>query len=347
MSFTIKVIFLGLIGFVPSSEGKKNISALLVDPIRAVDPWKHTPVQEHLPMVFLLHGHCDESGGGSCYRISPRRAEDAKRLRLDRILQQRPGLLWMLEDEDLDISGDEDERLKLRNSLLRFIWKVSPRFDLQSKDFSWVPRLNELTSGRGQIREGCRHGDARCAIHAHFRIQGGAAGACHMFHDSEDPEKPQVKIFNYSTANGQPPLRRAVADAMQVEFEESGGSVILRSRILPGGEGGGVAWAKLTPDSAGKLTLVVANLSELQDGEAEHDGYTPSHSDAFFDLLADPEVPRPTRQLDEKEEVNVDPGPCEEEMSEIASLFLGDDSKRELPHTVTACDGASYPKPRQ
>jgi len=251
----------------------------------------------------------------------------------------------MLEDEDLDISGDQDEKLKLRNSLLRFIWKTAPRFDRQSNDFSWVPRMNELTRGHGQIREACRQVDGRCPLHAHFRIQGGTAGVCHMFHDSEDPKDPQVKIFNYSTPNGERFLRRAVADAMQVEFEEPSGSVILRSKILPGGEGGRTAWAELTTDTTGKLTLVVANLSVLQDGETHHQDCAPSHSDAFFELLADPEVPRPTRILDE-EEVNVDPGACEEEMSDIARLFLAG-SKRELPHTVTACDGIRFPKPGQ
>jgi len=352
MVTTIKVIFLGLIGFVPGPE-EQDMAALLVNPAGAQCDKIRCHASEHLAMVVLLHGKCDPHFG-TCYRIQDLKGR-AEALHLDDILHPQegddvPGLVWLLKDEDLDISGDEDERLNFRNPMLAFTQGKAPRSSGQSSYFAWVPSMDELTSGHGQINANCRQANPYCPIDARFRLQGGEAGACHMFHDPEKSlsDKRDVRLFDYLIPGEQSVQQRAVADAAQIEFHEAGKYVILESESLPG-RGDARVKALLKPDDYGRLTLIVANLPEcpaLED-EGHYRQYddSPPHSDIFFQLLDDP-APPPIRVLNSKERRRVDPGSCEKDIEKFATIFART-CKREFPHTITACDGTRFPKPGQ
>lgn len=343
---TVRVIFLGLIGFVPSPEGAKDLAALLVDSVQAQPHEMACPMEPHVPFVFLLHGKCED--GGRCRRIIGSRARQSARVTglLHGFRQRKPeGLLWILRTEDLEISGDEDEELDLRNPFLSFLQGNAPGSTRETSYFSWVPSMKRLAKGHAQLRADCRRADPTCPLSARFRIDGGATGACHLFHDPKpsDGTRREVRIFAY-TRPDQSQFRQAVADAVMVEFEESGNYVALRSQGLPGRCRPMVS-VRLFPDDEGKVTLIVGNLVPPHaavplNGE---EGYLQPHSDVLFNLLAD-RVARPVR-MPYSETRLIEPGACEEEMVELSHL-LARPSFLEYPHAVTACDGISFPKPK-
>lgn len=337
-TITVRLIFWGLVGFVPDLDGTRSLTALLVDPARTQIQEKTCSFPPHYSVVYLLDGECE----GDCRKVPPNREPDAALMGFD---QQGPGkrlpLAWLLDQEELGISGEEDERLKLQKPWLSFLHRKAPRSDRQVSHFSWVQSMNRLTGGNGRVLDDCLGASTNCPLQARFRLQGGEASACHLFHERENSSGPErnVQIFEYQTANGRNP-KRVAADAALVEFEQEGDSVILESQGLPE-RNRSRATARLIPNKDRIITLVVANLPEgPRNGELHHhrDCSRP-HSDALLDLLKK----RPSRLPNRKPAgtVRLNPGACEKEAAVLADLLSG--ASGEIPHSTTSCDGASYP----
>ena len=166
--------------------------------------------------------------------------------------------------------------------------------------------------------------------------------ACHLFHDVEDSdeEKRNIRIFNYVTTDGKH-FQSAVADAVQIAFKEEEDKVELRSKPLGYRYWRYTAWLK---PERGEVTLVVVNLPRRHGRTAHSDeSYPRTHSDVFFNLLKESDGPRSVRILAD-ERRRVEPGSCEDEISELDKLVIA--GIRELPHSVTACDGTRFPKPQ-
>lgn len=366
MSVTVKVIFLGLIGFVPSPEGQDDMAALLVNPTQAEKSYPaECPTPEHISMVALLHGRCD-SAPDVCYRITDELRVQAIRMGLGGFLNQFPqllnsekealghvnepyGLVWFLNEEDLNLVGDEEEDLDIRNTLAALVVGTAPKSAGQSSYFSWVPSMKKLTGGQGEVKADCLHANKRCPLHARFLIEGGDVGACHMYHDASNSPgvERDVRIFEYLIPGKRFIEQRAVADAVQVEFHQKDHWIDLKSEKLPERTPQQRVEARLRPDDQGRLTLVVANLppcpTNANPAALSRHGCHHAHSDVLFQLLENDRVPRPIRVMNE-ERRRVDPGPCEEEMEQFENPFAST-CLLEYPHSITACDGTRFPKP--
>jgi hypothetical protein len=232
--------------------------------------------------------------------------------------------------------------LDLGNPLAALIQGAAPKSAGQSAHFSWVPSMNDLTKGQGQLKYDCLQANKKCPLYARFRIQGGDVDACHMFHDTSNSPgvERDVRIFDYLIPGRRFIEQRAVADAVQVEFHENSHSVTLTSKNLPERDPHDVE-AVLRPDDRGRITLIVANLPRCT--TSPNHGCHRAHSDVLFHLLEDDRLPRPIRVMNE-ERRRVDPGSCEKEIEEFEIPFVGG-CILEYPHSVTACDGTRFPKP--
>jgi hypothetical protein len=257
----------------------------------------------------------------------------------------------MLRKEDLEISGDEDEELDIQKRFLGFLPMKAPSSMGQTSYFSWVPRMARLVEGSAQLRNDCRRGSPTCPLHARFRIDGGAAGACHLFHDLKPAmgAKRNVRVFTYSIPERMD-FKQAVADAVMVKFQENEPYVTLRSQGLPG-QCRPMVSVKLAPDDEGRVTLIVGNLVSPRAASFHaNESYTHPHSDVFFSLLTE-QVARPIRNPVPESRM-VEPGACEREVVELTRLLApgirdwNGPGIREYPHAVTACDGISFPKPK-
>jgi hypothetical protein len=263
-------------------------------------------------------------------------------------------LRWLLRREDLELVGDEEKRMKLRKPFLSFLRGVAPRSPRQARYFSWLQNMDTFTGGLGKVQPECVNDQEGCSLNGRFKLQGGMAGSCHLVHDAEpkcsrDSDR-SLRIFDYEIKGRRRPFRSVVADAVSVDIEIKGDSVLLQSKELPGQQGPGprTGWAKLRPDDKGKLTLVVVNFppqTSLNEAEAEHshiDGCPAGpHSNILFDLLAAGRE-RTVQRTVEKKTRRGDPGSCEQEADELARLLT---NSSEVPHSTSACDGAGFRPP--
>src|SRR5688572_21254803 len=109
-TITVRLIFWGLVGFVPDLDGQRSLTALLVDPARTQVQQGTCPLPTHFSVVYLLDGNCVE--GGDCKRIPQGKGfqADLMGFNLDLGPDKPLQLAWMLDQEELEISGEEDER---------------------------------------------------------------------------------------------------------------------------------------------------------------------------------------------------------------------------------------------
>jgi hypothetical protein len=345
-SITVRVIFWGLMAFVPNDQSERGLTALLVDPRPPIT--RPGPIPEHIPVVYLLEGNCTPQdqcfrGGGVATELGP----------------IKPQLVWRIAGEDLEIFGEEhrvkfhkDKRQRNNGSLLQ-----APRWRWQINDFSWVSSMETLTWGHGIAREDCLNLRETCPVHSRFRVRGGTAESCHLYHRPDDHpknSKRDVPIFNYLPATN-PPLRQAVADAFKVEFDVEGDHVELRAWALPHGTRQQLfkAAAQLRPSRNSRtITLIVVNAARQQEDDSHHNmALAPRpHSDFLYDLLARQPVPRLLRDEKYYTITRIRPGSCEAEVSALAQPKYDDSpgialdrfDARSLPHSPTLCDGAVY-----
>lgn len=356
MSITVRLIFMGLIGFAPHDDGRQGMTALFLDTARMQSPSAQCPVPSHIPVVYMLDGKCT----GECERVPHGREDDADSMGFNN--PNHPlQLAWLLDKEDLEISQVDQDAVRLaRPFFFQGRRRLAPRRSGQTSYFSWVPDMQQLTGGYGKVREDCLGDQGTCPLTARFKLTGGEASTCHLFHDLDDQPSPDgkstVRVFDYTIEEDgatRVVSKQAVADAVLVEFEVEGDRVTLDSWELPMGQGQQAkkGTAHLWPaENSRTLTLIVAYLPSLGsihpqipqvegvEGEAHHDaGCEQSHAEVLFDLLAREQSPRPVRTLNEKETMRVSPGSCEPEVLRIAALLQG-----EPPHSTTACSGTRF-----
>lgn len=347
MSITVRVIFWGLIGFVPNPEGQKGLTALLVDTAQAQRDdavEEKCKIQDHLSAVYLFDGTCE---GEDCTRP---RGVDNDAIAMGLRSEANPLQLgWLLDHEDLKLVGDETKKMSFHNPFMGFSSKIAPASERQAQSFFWVPSLATLAEEAGVVRKECIEGKPPCPLNARFTLQGGEAGACHLIHQTgitARDRKRYVRIFDYDLP-GRQKFQRAVADAVLVTLTFKGDSVLLVSQSLQGHDGS-PAQARLWPDAHGTVTLVVAHFPRnARLNEATHLAHTscvPPHSDILLRLLSTGPKTKGIRRADSGKVKRLDPGSCEAEAISLAKLFK--DSSPEVPHATTACDGIKYPQGR-
>jgi hypothetical protein len=313
-------------------------------------------VPEHVPIVYLYQGTCDDkSRPGDCTWV-PKEYEGDVATKLGEV---EPGLRWLPQNADIEIFGEE-KKVKLNNTGRERMFggeREAPTSAGQTADFRWVPSMDALTGGHGRVRDDCLYWVGDCPISARFKVRGGEAKTCHLFHfpeENQQGESRMVVVFEYKTKDREPAIVRtqAVADAVQVEFEVEGKYVELRAWEFPTASGQQrlKKAVKLLPDNHHRVTLIVSNGPRHWEKEEDYCG--PTHQDVLFDLLARERASHLTRAKTRCEPVS--PGSCEAEITALAQAefkrasskharFVAKEDRREVPHATTVCDGASYP----
>ncbi|HSK80697.1 MAG TPA: hypothetical protein VLQ45_29855 [Thermoanaerobaculia bacterium] len=352
-SFTVQLIFFGLIGFVPNEGGQNGMTALMVDPA-SLGISKCRP--KHKQLVLLLDGECTPE------------QECLERADTDRLQLQ-----WELDKEDLEIFGNQRQiefRLRGKQSIFGND-KELPSYDWQAASYSWVPSIDLLTGGYGHVREAfVRDGRPKPPVQARFTVRGGQTSACHLIHEPvkySDPQEEDRKVvlFHYDNLVNRSCFQQAVADGVKVEFEVEGSFMNLYSwSFTPSHEHRNKQQelkrsVRLSPSpGSDTVTLIVANVPryphrnhDYQRGE-DDDQQCPPHSDIFFDLLAREPPVRPTRRATNITR-SVNPGSCEDELTALIDLLgpraegplksLADAIHPRALHSRTFCDGMGYP----
>lgn len=209
MVFTLRIVFYGLIAFVPNSQ-ELGLTALILDSKRAA-------THEHAPKLWLIEGCYEKGGVNRC----PNRKDidelaDLKRKEIS-ILNLPSGKMIGLELPSEEVVGFPCYR---------------------DSSLKWIPQMESVEAAAGQVARECLEPETRsCRIAARFKVHGrGQAHACHFLHETMKipPYYDVLHSFNFSSVGDplSPRSARAIADALEVDFEISGFFVTLRLKSL-------------------------------------------------------------------------------------------------------------------
>jgi hypothetical protein len=275
-SFTLRIIFYGLIAFSPNADDSGTL-ALLVDGRAAcmeLEPSADCSGSAHLPMIFLLDGDCVD---GDCVR-----GISGKGLPFN--------LLWVLERERVHIEGLTSTPGPASSDPPD---ESFPSSSGTARHRGWQARMSRLGFA---VKPDCRRGDASCALSATFAIPGSDSDriTCHLFHApmSEKCEDLQLEVKEFEfrepdCGEGQADTyRQALADATMTEVDVTSSSIELATGNLT--DGSGSHSATIRPIQVGNewvVTLVVGNFGLLaEDDEAVLESGIVHHFELFYAL---------------------------------------------------------------
>lgn len=337
MPITVEVIFWGLIGLTPGPATDPTMYALLAE---------HPG---HAPRVWLLEGECS----GNCEREPATLARQVGGAGLPRPVDTMGDarffpLRWWLDEEHLQLVGGPSGVQAVRDA--RPAGQRFPANAAQSRDLSWIPHLEMLTSGLGEVRGSCLGTAADCPISARFHIQGGELTACHLLHE----ENARLELFHFQDTSGDPVrgFDQAVADAALLRFQIPASQIVLESWNFSRSTRN--ASAVLTPRvPEGTVRLLIGNWPSPYPQETPQPEPHPGHFRAFYGLLPRRPAEQPVRARGPMRRFETGhPGLCEvpliefeedlEECEAADATGLRSEraklGKKVIPHLSTECD---------
>jgi hypothetical protein len=322
VTFTVKVIFWGLIALAPLKQGNE-IMALLANG------------GDHIAQVYLLKGRCT----GDCFHNLPRVSSFE--------------LVWRPYQEQLQIA-EAGPPIQLAHGTRRNFLGRPDRFPgslIESSDLSWIPEMDIVTGDKRTLKSSCLGNASECPISARFLVDKGQLSACHLLHK----ENNQAEAFTFKPHAGSAvsDFYQASADAVAQTFGVQGSSITLKALTFTGSE---TASATLEPED-GELVLLVGNFPffPIVKAPSRPPQGSESHFPAFYELLTNPPSKPPFRHHTLVFQ-HTEPGSCEPYVSELERpaeelqielegkgelrrrAVRGKDDKRMPPHLSTECD---------
>lgn len=233
MTVHLRLIFYGLIAFVPKSD-KAGFTALVLD-------YEKVSAHAHGPRLYLVEG---------CY---PNANEDDNPCK--GVLEIKN--LFPINGTDLSIVG-----LTYGGMSGLDLGKDEPIGFPDGSNYTslnWIPQMERIEIGAGDASRGClQPTPQKCPIAARFRIYGtGHAKACHFLHD----DRYYLHGFDFASVGDTIRERaaRAIADAIEVDFDVDN---FITVRVMPLSGGGAVEY-KIYPSKNDYIVLALTNQPTL------------------------------------------------------------------------------------
>jgi hypothetical protein len=343
--FTLRLIFYGLIAFVPDSSGQ-GMLAIMPNTAGMVAS-DGCPLPEHQQVFILREGTCASSncGDGKIFPVAPQHRFE---------IEPAYTIPWWEIKDLATMAGGEQPAL--------------PDSALETRDVGWIPLLPTVAPGAGGFPAVCVPWPEYCPIQAMFRLHHGTTSVCHLVHTrKEDP----VHAFRFKPLVGSAssrPVVQALADAVLVEIPVLGDEVVITATPF---DWSGTIQHKLHPDATGRVTLIAANFGAphmvkaggsgaggepLTSGGERCDATSPArHFEAFY-ALSEGSFPNESRRvphaLTEEKAPVLYPMTCEADLESL-STYIRDTYLRHLPeeqrkdarvapHSVEVCGGTRF-----
>lgn len=300
MDFILRILFSGMIAFVPSEDGKE-LTVLLLNVDHNYHVSDGSALPHHKPLLIARAGNCT----GDC----PKRdtaiaqfmfADKTAAVATDSLeAAVAGGGAWALAGSELSIvkgsTSDPDlPELVLRNDVRGTVNgqpRIIPTTSLEREDFSWVPNLKQLCPAGANCSMNTSMFAAQPPanlVAARLRLKSG-------------------KVFTYSLGrlgNNVTPVRferrdgqggassytQAVASWVAADIAVSGDSIEIVEAKFAGGPGRSMS---LEPDANGKVEIALLNLPPFVPpaspvNDAPEVG---KHFEAFYELTQTPPAP--------------------------------------------------------
>jgi hypothetical protein len=294
MSFILRILFSGLIGFVPSQDGKE-VTVLLLNVPANHHVSNGTPLQQHKPFLLARAGNCS----GQC----PTRDADIAKFMfgdqseataLDSLEDAvEGGGAWQLAGSELSLRKSSEEaddlpplvfQTGVRGTVNGHLQPI-PTTSGEREDYSWIADMKQINPNGFSINSNVLAAQPPATIAARLRLKSG-------------------KVFTYSVArigSNVTPVRferldgsgsassysQAIATWVGADVEISGDRVEIVEEKFNGGTGRTMT---LSPDADGKVEVAVLNLPPFVPPATSVNNAPEvgKHFEMYYDLAATP-----------------------------------------------------------
>lgn len=287
MDFLLRILFSGLIAFIPSSDGKELTVILLQTHAHTASDGTELP--HHEPVLLARAGRCE----GKC---SARDSAVAHVLFADKPADQGADALeeallgggaWLLAGSDLSVrtaAGALEPSLTLvRNAraLEDGRPKAIPGSSREREDFSWVPDLDQVLPSLGNLDPalfGAR--PPKGVVAARLRLRSGRVFTYSLIRAYGKVAPIHFRVLGSETES---PVRQAMASWVAAEIRVPGGQVEI---VATSFDDGTQRSMKLSPKD-GLVEMAILNLPAFQvppPGMIQPAPQPGKHFEAYYDL---------------------------------------------------------------
>jgi hypothetical protein len=264
MSFLLRILFSGLIAFVPSPDGHE-VTVLLLNVAHNAHTSDGAALAHHMPLLIARAGNCS----GQCPTSDPDIAQfifaDQTAATAIASLQNATtgGGAWQLAGSELSIRKGSSSDPELPSLVLRTGVRGSvngqpqtiPTTAAEREDYSWIADLKQICPDCGLNSEMVDAEVPPGLIAARLRIRSGK-----VYTYSVARHGSNVTPVYFQRLDGQGSVSlysQAVASWVGTDVEVSGSSIEIVEEKFDGGTGRSMT---LSPDSNGKVEVAVLNL---------------------------------------------------------------------------------------
>ncbi|HEV7919225.1 MAG TPA: hypothetical protein VGR02_00395 [Thermoanaerobaculia bacterium] len=293
-TFILRILFSGLISFVPNQDGTE-LTVLLVNVDHTYHTSDGTHLDHHKPLLLARGGGCT----GTCPTdddaiarfIYPDQAQSA---RLDSLATAvSGGGAWLLDNSKLTLQkGSTNDPNLPALSIVRNargstnnVLDLIPTTSAEREDYSWVADLKSI----------CSSCDLKSAVHdaeppaglvaARFKLRNGRVFTYSVARIGSDVTPVQFKRLNGQGSVS--PYSQAVATWVAADIEVSGDSIEMIDQKFDGSSSRSMT---LTPDENGRVEMAVLNLPTFAPPPAARVSAPGigKHFERYYDLVDTP-----------------------------------------------------------
>ncbi|HEX8617248.1 MAG TPA: hypothetical protein VF911_06660 [Thermoanaerobaculia bacterium] len=306
MDFILRILFSGLIAFVPSEDGKE-VTVLLLNVDHAYHTSDGGALAHHTPMVVARAGNCS----GQCPK---RDAAVAQALFADKSLAAAQDALeaavgggggWILNGSDLTLRKGSTNAADLPALVFRNNTRASvngvplaiPTTSTEREDYSWIADFKKVCPSGCTLDQSVLGSNPPAGlVAARFKLRSGKVFTYSVARIGSDVTP--VKFQRLDGTGSVSPYSQAVASWVAADISVSGDDIELVETKFDGTAGRSMM---LEPDAEGKIELAVLNLPPFVPPTSP-DNNAPAvgkHFEAYYELMQTPPasatrlVPRP------------------------------------------------------
>lgn len=298
MDFILRILFSGLIVFVPS-EDKTEVNVLLLNVGHSHHMSDSSTLDEHKPIIVARAASCT----GDCPTDDP---DIAQYLYSDKSLSEAVdaletavdgGAAWLLAGSDLSLRkgsvNDPDlPPLVLREDArgsVNGVPRVIPTTSAEREDFSWVADLKKICQTGCNIDSALVEAEPPAGvIAARLRLHTGK-----LFTFSIARIGTDITPVNFARLDGSgtaSPYSQAIANWVAADIDVSGSSIEIVEEKFNGDAGRSM---KLSPGENGRVEVALLNLPPFTPPTAPYSA-TPGvgkHFEMYYDVIQTPPAP--------------------------------------------------------
>lgn len=285
-SFVLRILFSGLMAFVPNEDGTE-VTVLLLNVDHAYHTSDGAVVPPHKPLLLARAGNCtgtcpkrDAAIANFIYSDVPAAADS-----LESALVNGGG--WLLSGSDISIrkgsTSDPDLPALTRRTGVRTT--VIPTTSNEREDLSWIPNVKQLCAGGCTLNSAVLGNNPPAGlIAARIRVRSG-----NLFTYSVARIGGDVTPVHFQRLDGAGSGSnvQAIASMVGVDVQVSGSSIEIAESSF---SGSAARTMLLEPDTNGKVEVAVLNLPAFVP-PASADNLAPEvgkHFEAYYELLQTP-----------------------------------------------------------